>query len=90
MIQCANHFNVTARIMALGESESRAFLVRQRVGRIAFSFGGSVDIKPLSRRSVSAPQHPVRDLRERNLRGSLVFCAIESCRRDMSPRRARQ
>lgn len=44
----AHNFRVTARVTALDEVESRAFLARQRVGRIAFAFDGSVDIKPMS------------------------------------------
>jgi nitroimidazol reductase NimA-like FMN-containing flavoprotein (pyridoxamine 5'-phosphate oxidase superfamily) len=44
----AQTFRVTARVTALDEAESRAFLARQRVGRIAFALGGSIDIKPLS------------------------------------------
>jgi nitroimidazol reductase NimA-like FMN-containing flavoprotein (pyridoxamine 5'-phosphate oxidase superfamily) len=42
------HFRVTGRVTALDEAESRAFLARQRVGRIAFALDGSVDIKPMS------------------------------------------
>lgn len=42
------NFHVTARVTALDEVESRAFLARQRVGRLAFALGGSIDIMPLS------------------------------------------